>query len=152
MPRVQVKKSRLIEGLKLTSFVLYPEKGIVLPGLLLELKGASGQAPVILYLHDEGKSNLVAEKAVVHSLLGQGFRICALDLRGQGETQPAQEGKFWDFLAGKPVFGQRVADVLAVLRWLVKPQVNAKGVYVWAQGVSALYACHAAALDENVQG
>lgn len=152
MPRVKVKASRLIGDLKLTPFVLYPEKGIALPGLLFELAGASGQAPVILYLHDKGKSNLVADKAVVHSLLGQGYRICAVDLRGQGETQPAQEGKFWDFLAGKPVFGQRVTDVLAVLSWLLQPQVDANGVYIWAQGVSALYACHAAAIDENVKG
>jgi pimeloyl-ACP methyl ester carboxylesterase len=105
-----------------------------------------------LYLHNKGKGNLVTENVVVHSLLGQGFRICAVDLRGQGETQPAQEGKFWDFLAGKPIFGQRVADVLAILSWLLQPQMGANGVYIWAQGVSALYACHAAALDDNVQG
>jgi len=152
IPQVETRASRSTAGMKLTPFILKPEKGIVLPGLLFEAARRSAQRPVILYLHDKGKGNLVAEKAVVRSLLAQGFRICAVDLRGQGETGPAQEGKFWDFLAGKPIFGQRVADVLSILRWLSQPQVRAKGVYVWAQGVSALYACHAAALDQTVLG
>ncbi len=152
MPEAGVQACRIVEDLKLTPFVLYPEKGIVLPGLLLELRSASGRGPVILYLHDKGKGSLLAEKTLVHSLLSEGFRICAVDLRGQGETQPSQEGKFWDFLAGSPVFGQRVTDVLSVLNWLLDSQIGASGVYVWAQGVSALYACHAASLDANIQG
>jgi hypothetical protein len=75
-----------------------------------------------------------------------------VDLRGQGETGPSEQGKFWDFLAGKPIFWQRVRDILSILRWLSQPHVNAKGIYVWAQGISALYACHAAAIDNTISG
>ena len=152
VPRAKVQKHRTVEGFTLTPFILYPEKGIVLPGVLLELRGVSGKGPVILYLHDKGKVNLIKDKAILQSVLAEGFSICAVDLRGQGETQPSQEGKFWDFLAGKPVFGQRVSDVLSVLNWLLDSQIGANGVYIWAKGTSALYACHAASLDSNIQG
>jgi len=39
-------------------------------------------------------------------------------LRGIGETSPDMAEKFWDFLAGKPVFGHRVKDILSAVKWL----------------------------------
>jgi len=149
---VEVKASRLSGDLKLTPIVLSPEKGIVLPGIWVESATAPARSPVILYLHDGGKTNLAQETILDRLVLTEGYRILAVDLRGMGETAPGEEGKFWDFLAGRPILAQRVGDVRLILAWLSQPQAGADGVTVWAQGVSALCAALAATLEDNVTG
>jgi len=131
-----------------------------LPGLWIESKASSRQAgsqkqakgPVLLYLNDKGKDALVNEEDMVRNLLKKGFRIFAVDLRGTGETAPGMEEKFWDFLAGKPILGQRVTDVRAVVRWLSQPAINAEGIYVWAEGLCTLHAALAASLEDAISG
>jgi pimeloyl-ACP methyl ester carboxylesterase len=152
VPEVEVKAERMCGDLELTPILLNPEKGIVLPGLWIKSADPPTSGPVLLYLHDNGKINLAQETIVNRLALTEGFRILAVDLRGMGETAPGEEGKFWDFLAGQPILAQRVADVRSILSWLSQPQVNAHDVHIWAQGVTALGAALAAALDENVTG
>ena len=86
----------------------------------------------------------------MEALLEKGCRVFAVDLRGTGETSPGMEGKFWDFLAGRPIFGQRVADVRTVVRYLSHSDNDGKGIYVWAKGVSAIYAALAATLEDGI--
>jgi len=107
---------------------------------------------VILFLHEQGKSALAGEEQVVKALLGEGFRIFAFDLRGTGETAPGMEGYFWDFLAGRPVSGQRVMDVLSVMKWLSSQGVPPERISIWAEGLSAVWAALASALTEKVSG
>lgn len=155
LPQAEQKTPRFVAGLKLTPVILKPEEGIVLPGLWIESKAGSrkqAKGPVLLYLSDKGKDALVNEEDMVRNLLKKGFgsrgagslRIFAVDLRGTGETAPGMEEKFWDFLAGKPILGQRVTEVRAVVRWLSQPAINAEGIYVWAEGLCALHAALAA--------
>jgi pimeloyl-ACP methyl ester carboxylesterase len=129
-----------------------PEEGIVLPGLWIESGKAPGKTPIILYLHDRGKASLASEPLVERLVISAGFRILAMDLRGIGETAPGLEGKFWDFLAGRPIFAQRVADIRSILRWLSEPHVRADSIYIWSHGVAASCAAIAAATDDNVSG
>ena len=68
------------------------------------------------------------------------------------QLQPGQEAKFWDFLAGKPILAQRVADVRSILSWLSQPEAGAEGVHIWAHGICALCAALAATLDDTVTG
>ncbi len=150
VPAVTAKPGRISGQLKLTPIVLNPEKGIVLPGLWIESGGTPSDGPVIVYLHDRGKVNLAKEDIVDRLVLAEGFRILAVDLRGIGETAPSLEGKLWDILAGKPIFAQRVADVVSILRWLSQPEVHTGSVHIWAQGTTALCASIAAALDDNI--
>ena len=79
-PEVTTRAAKRSGDLRLTPVVMRSEEGIVLPGHLKRL------------------------------VIADGFRVLAMDLRGQGETAPGLEGKFWDFLAGRPIFAQRVAD------------------------------------------
>ncbi|MHC4595042.1 MAG: alpha/beta hydrolase [Planctomycetota bacterium] len=154
-PQAERKTPRLVAGQKLTPVILKPEEGIVLPGLWIESKADSrnqAKGPVLLYLNDKGKDALVNEEDMVRNLLKRGFRILAVDLRGIGETAPGMEEKFWDFLAGKPIFGQRVTDVRAVVQWLSQPAINAEGIYVWAEGLCALYAALAESLEDAISG
>jgi pimeloyl-ACP methyl ester carboxylesterase len=132
--------------------VIEPEKGIVLPAVWIESQQKQAAGPVIVYLNDKGKSTLANEEIILRTLLDKGCRLFAVDLRGTGETAPGMEGKFWDFLAGKPIFGQRVADVRTVVRWLSRSGVDDNRVYVWAKGNSAIYAAMAGALEQNIAG
>ncbi len=151
VPRAETRESLSITGCRMTPVILKPEKGIVLPGVLIESQKAKSKGPVVLFLHDQGKSSLIKDEKTVFALLDQGVRIFAVDLRGTGETAPGMEGYFWDFLAGKPISGQRVADVRATVRWLLRLEV-ATELYIWANGINAIWAAMAALLEEDVSG
>lgn len=151
-PQVEVGASRLTAGLRLTPVTMRPENGILLPAVWIESPGKRATGPVIIYLNDKGKSALADEETVLQVLLDKGCRVFAVDLRGTGETSPGMEGKFWDFLAGRPIFGQRVADIRTVVQYLSRSDNNDKGIYVWARGVSAIYAALAAILEDSITG
>jgi pimeloyl-ACP methyl ester carboxylesterase len=129
-----------------------PEDGIVLPAVWVKSLDRRADGPVIIYLNDKGKSSLIEEEVVLRTLLERGFRIFAVDLRGTGETSPSQEGKFWDFLAGRPIFGQRVGDIRAVVNYLSRSETEGREIYIWAEGMSALYAALAATLEDAITG
>lgn len=148
----ETKATRKITGARLTPVILRPEKGIVLPAVWLESDASSSESPVVLFLHEQGKSALAQAEPVVKALLGEGFRIFAVDLRGTGETAPGMEGYFWDFLAGRPVSGQRVTDLLSVMKWLAGQGVPPERVSIWAEGLSAVWAVLASALEQKVSG
>ncbi|MHC4300652.1 MAG: alpha/beta hydrolase family protein [Planctomycetota bacterium] len=149
-PRVTGGASPTLQ-VKITPTVIRPEDGIVLPAVWVESPEANADGPVIIYLNDKGKAELTANNAIVRALLERGCRIFAVDLRGQGETSPDMKEKFWDFLAGRPIFGQRVADVRMAVRWCRSRSDN-RDVYLWARGVSAIYAALAATLEDGIAG
>jgi len=151
-PKVEIGTARSAAGLRLTPVTIEPEDGILLPCIWIESSQRRSDGPVIVYLDDKGKTLLAGEKIVLPALLEKGCRVFAADLRGTGETAPGMEGKFWDFLAGRSVFGQRVADVCAVVQYVSQSDVEGKRIYVWARGVSAIYAALAATLEESVTG
>jgi len=144
--------SREFAGGRLTPVILEPEAGIILPGAWIDPRKGVPAGPVVLYLHDKGKAALEQDEQIARSLLGRGYRIFAVDLRGMGETAPGMESFFWDFLAGRPILGQRVGDVCTALGWLQRRQAGTEEVYIWASGVSALAAAMAAALTGEVSG
>jgi len=137
---------------KVTKVAIKPEAGIVLPAVWIESSEKPSDGPVIVYLNDKGKGSLAAEEVILRKLLDRGCRVFAVDLRGTGETAPDMKEKFWDFLAGRPIFGQRVADVRTVIRYLSHSGSNGKTIYVWAKGLGAIYAALAATLQDGVTG
>jgi len=118
----------------------------------IESKRTYSTGPVILYLNDLGKQAILQDTTVVDKLLKEGFRIIAIDLRGTGETAPGRESWHWDFLAGRPIFGQRVKDVCSSVRWIQQPEWMASEIYIWANGVSSLLAAFAAARCDGISG
>ena len=147
-----IKRAGAGPTLQVTPVTIIPENGIVLPAVRIESLEKRTDGPVIIYLNDKGKDSLVSEEFILQTLLERGCRVFAVDLRGTGETSPGQEGKFWDFLAGRPTFGQRVADVRSVVRYLSRSGANGKEIHVWARGMSAVYAALAATLEEGIEG
>lgn len=146
------KSKEMAGDMMIRSFELIPETGIVLPGVLLDPVQPASELKVVLYLHEKGKSEILKDIDIVRELIQKGYSICAVDLRGTGETSPDMANKFWDFLSGKPIFGQRVKDILTVLDWLKGPQVEARDVRFWGSGMGALYGAFAGVFSNDVSG
>lgn len=144
--------TRIVKDITIRPFLLEPEAGIILPGVMLESATKAYGRNVILYINESGKSTILEDIDIVKELLGKGYRICAVDLRGIGETSPDMSGRFWDFLAGKPIFGQRVKDILALTKWLKESEVDADGIKLWGTGMCALYGAFAGVLSDDISG
>jgi dienelactone hydrolase/pimeloyl-ACP methyl ester carboxylesterase len=118
----------------------------------IESKRSYSTGPVILYLNDLGKQAILQDTEFVDELLENGFRILAVDVRGTGETGPGLESFHWDYLIGRPLFGQRVRDVRSCVQWLRRPEWMASEIYIWANGVSSLIAAFAATECDGISG
>jgi dienelactone hydrolase len=149
---VNLKDSRSTGGVKIRKFVLNPEAGIVLPGVLIEPSGNNKTGKYILYINEKGKTTLSDDSDIVGDLVNKGYAICAVDLRGFGETSPDMAGRFWDFLSGKPIFGQRVKDILTIVNWLKDSDVGAEEIKLWGTGMCALYGSFAGVLSDVISG
>jgi len=152
IPEAEIGIPRLGAGLKLTPVIIRPEKGIKLPAVWIESGKKSAGGPIVVYLNDAGKGRLSDERIILRTLLDKGFRLFAVDLRGMGETAPDQKEKFWDFLSGRPIFGQRVGDIQAIVNWLSQQDTVNTKIVVWAQGITAVNAAFAAALERDITG
>lgn len=146
------KEKRRVEDITIQPFILNPEPDILLPGVLLKPESNISISNVILYINENGKNEILKDLDLVKSILNKGNSICAIDLRGMGETSPDMADKFWDFLSGKPIFGQRVRDVLTVLQWLKESEIKAQNIKYWGTGMCALYGAFAGVLSENISG
>jgi dienelactone hydrolase len=174
----ETEAARYAGDMRIRPFVLKPEAGILLTGIILEAKGkipgrgadlvskgndtgketvleskSKGTAKrIILYIHENGKSAILGDMEVVEKLLHDGYSVCAVDLRGTGETGPYREERNWDFHTGKPIFGQRLQDVLSTLKWLKESGMGAQDIKIWGTGMGALYGAYAGALDKDISG
>ena len=147
-----LEEYRQVGDIKVRSFVLKPELGIILPGIMLEPVTKSSNQDVILYISQNGKSDILKDQDIVNKIMSGGYRICAVDIRGIGETSPDMAGTFWDFLSGKPIFGQRVRDVLATIKWLKESEIKAQNIKLWGKGMGALYGAFAGGLSDDISG
>jgi dienelactone hydrolase len=145
-----LRQIRTAGDINIRHFTLEPELGILLPGVLLGNDVAKPGRDVILYLNENGKSNILNDMEVLEDILGKGYIVCAVDLRGFGETSPDMSTRFWDFLAGKPIFGQRVVDVLSIVEWLKDSEIKARDIKLWGSGMCSLYGAFAGVLSDDI--
>jgi len=150
--KCEYKSERRIGNIIIKPFILKPEPGILLPGVLLSNSDEIRGTDVILYINEKGKSSVSEDMKVIKDIINKGKCVCAIDLRGIGETSPDMAEKFWDFLAGKPVFGQRVRDILSAVKWLKGSDVNAGSIKLWGKGMCALYGAFAGVLTDDISG
>jgi cephalosporin-C deacetylase-like acetyl esterase len=137
------------------------EPGIVVPARLCNPVNLTTRSPLILMIGTGEEAGTLApnDPAVPH--LKAGRRVLVADLRGLGETGPAASpgasAAFGDdvkdaFLAlhlGRPLLGQRVGDLVAILDAL-GDRLPREGVHVVAFGQTGPIALHAAALDRRI--
>ena len=121
--------------------------------------------PLVIVLEPSGRG-APTEGSLYGRLAEQGCVACSPDLRGLGDAAPqfgrgaarhgrehnTEEHYSWSALIlGKPLLGQRVTDLLAVIRGLrARPELKARRLVIAARGTATVAAQCAAALDRAV--
>jgi cephalosporin-C deacetylase-like acetyl esterase len=143
---------------RITRRVYETEPGILIPALEWTPEEAK-QAPLMVYLHGRGMATNAAPGGAIEKLVLAGNRLLVLDLRGMGETAPAEPPKkrpdyfgvdwkeaFLGLHLDRPLLGQRVYDLMAVLK-----ARGEREVHVIAVESAGLIALHAAAIDPTIR-
>jgi hypothetical protein len=121
--------------------------------------------PLVIVLEPSGRGS-PSEGVLPARLAEQGCAACAPDLRGLGDATPefgrsaarygrehhSEEHYSWSALIlGKPLLGQRVTDLLAVIRGLrARPDLAGRRLVIAARGTVTVPAQCAAALAQAV--
>ncbi len=150
------------DGYSIRKLAFETELGITVPGLLFTPDKVDETAPMILYLNGEGKAVDAGPGGPIEKLVKAGQRVLALDVRGLGETAPGKppanrpsyfgadfKETFLGLHLNRPLLGQRVHDVLAVLEAMAKDA--REGVHILGIGTAAPIALHAAAFEPRIK-
>jgi pimeloyl-ACP methyl ester carboxylesterase len=93
---------------------------------------------------------------MIEALLAAQFAVLAIDVRGVGETAASDfEATTNALMSDRPLFGQRVWDVLRAVDWLRgrtqnSIQIDKERIGCMGRGAAGLLALYAAALDERL--
>jgi len=140
------------EDCTIEKVTFFSDRDVLIPALVLKPKITPLLVPGVVYLTPDGKS-AATERREVRALVRAGCVVLAMDYRGIGETGTddnlrARNG----FMLGKPIFGERVWDVMRGLDYLTRRQeIDAQRLYVYGEAAAGLIALYAAAVDERVQ-
>jgi hypothetical protein len=120
----------------------------------------------VLILEASGRNYRWHDGALYQSLAARGYPVCAADVRGVGDLAPEfsagdpgytrahqnEENFAWaSMILGRPLLGQRVADILALTAGLHKhTATSGRRIVVAARGKMTVPAIFAAALDANI--
>jgi dienelactone hydrolase len=122
--------------------------------------------PVLLLLEPNGRNGRWHEGELYQDLASQGYPVCVPDLRGIGDLAPEfgrgspgyershqdEESYTWaSMILGRPLLGQRVTDIAAVIQALSNyPALAGRKLRVAAQGKVTVPAAFAAAIAPQV--
>jgi hypothetical protein len=116
----------------------------------------AGYSPVVIYVDEWGKEAGLAN-GIVQALLSAEIGVFAIDVRGVGETATSDfEAATNALMSDRPLFGQRVWDVLRAVDWLRgriqnSVQIDKGRIGCVGRGAAGLLALFVAALDDSVQ-
>jgi pimeloyl-ACP methyl ester carboxylesterase len=152
------------QGLVIHKTAFVTEPGITVPGLWFKPNQPGEKRRLVLYINGAGAAVESGPGAAVEKLAMAGDEVLALDLRGFGETAPGVPGKkpgplgadvneaFLGLHLNRPLLGQRVYDLLAVVRQLEAQNAEHKlPLHVIGVGSAAPVVLHAAALEPALQ-
>jgi hypothetical protein len=111
--------------------------------------------PAVVYVDEWGKQAGLAN-GIVQALLEARLAVLAIDVRGVGETAATDfEATTNALMTDRPLFGQRVWDVLRALDYLwrriyIGVQIDKGRIGCLGRGAAGLWALYAAALDERL--
>ncbi len=154
-------EDRIIEKL-----VYETEPGIIVPAVLVVPRSGEGRKPAVIYVNDKGKAAGAADGAI-DQFVKRGFVVLAIDMRGCGETRPAQNpdedlatyryfGQYDNamraFLVGKTLVGMRAEDISRGIDLLAaRSEVDGTRIYGFGVGAGALTLLHEAVLDDRIK-
>lgn len=140
--------------------------GISIPAWLFLPRAADADKPVLLLADQQGRNTQWQEGALYQTLAESGCLVCAPDLRGIGDLRPefgrgaqgysrshADEEEYaWaSLILGKPLLGQRVTDLLAIVTALGHmEQSRARRIVLAANGKLTIPALFAAAVEPKI--
>jgi cephalosporin-C deacetylase-like acetyl esterase len=159
-------------SVSIEEFVFRSEEQVRVPGWFMKPSKSNLPLPTVLYVSENGKDSAIVEedkKGELLTLAQQGFAVCAIGLRGHGETSPSfpQAGPLWYYpgggkelrqdyawaslILGNPVLGQQVWDFLRCLDFLAtRRDVEIHGLHVAGAGGGALVALLGGVLDDRI--
>ncbi len=142
------------------------EASVWIPAWLYLPHKQDRQKPVLLVLEPGGRNRNWAEGDLYQSVAGEGYPVCAVDVRGVGDLSPEfgrhapgyarshyqEEDYAWaSLIFGRPLLGQRVTDILAVSAALrSNPALKGRRLVVAARGHLTVPALFAAALERDL--
>jgi dienelactone hydrolase len=135
------------------------------PAWLYQPKTADPSKALVIVLEPGGR-NAWHESGLYNRMAAEGYIVCAPDLRGIGDMTPefsrgaarhagphnSEEEYAWSALVlGKPLAGQRVTDILSIVRGLrVRADFGRRRVILAALGILTVPAQFAAALEPAI--
>ncbi len=142
------------DGYRIEKVVVQRGDGFPLP-MLICIPGDVDQAqkrPAVIYADGRGKAAAVEPGGAIDKLVKEGQVVFAVDLRGYGETADDAKGAKYHnaefrtamvaMHVGRPLVGQRVEDVLAVLDVARKhPLVDPRASASWAWAAPDPWRC-----------
>jgi cephalosporin-C deacetylase-like acetyl esterase len=153
-------------GLHTEEFQIEPEPGVRVVGWFVKSEAGAARRPVILYVSDDDVNQVVAEPSPFRAVLGQGYAVASVNLRGMGLSTPKMpeggpvffrgmqllERFAWtNLVLGKPVIGQRVWDILCTLDYLsARPDVDSSRIRILGRGSAGIAGALATVLDPRV--
>jgi hypothetical protein len=148
-PKLIVQTTQPLANATVERIALELERGILVPlVLLLPPREADVRVPVALGLAQDGKLGFLKNRsAAIAELLDGGMAVCLVDVRGTGETRPADGSPLYsgtrttlssgEGLLGQTLLGSRLRDVRSVLRYLGKRgDVDAGRLALWGDSFS----------------
>ncbi len=153
-------------GIEIEALEIPAAPHIYLPAWLFLPRPARASRPLLIVLDSSGRNSGWHEDEIYQNLALQGFGVCVPDLRGLGDLLPEmgpgnprharshndEEAYAWaGLMLGKPMIGQRVSDILAVVRAArAHPALQSRSILLAAQGKLTVPAQFASALTPNI--
>ncbi|MSQ96370.1 MAG: hypothetical protein EXR98_17705 [Gemmataceae bacterium] len=157
MAKLISQKIHYLEDRLSTHKVVYEtENGILLPGL--RFKHIASKGPPVLYVPANGlPANGKLPGWLVEKYEKNHQEVWIFDLRGLGETAPSvakkpsyfgvdQKEAWLSLHLNRPLLGQRVLDILSLLK-----MINSDNVQIVGEGTTGPIVLHAAALDTRIR-
>ena len=157
-----LRKAESTGGISISAAEVQSAPEVFSPGWLFEAKTEKIRRPVILLLDPRGRNSTWHESEICHALASRGYKVLSADVRGSGDMRAAyssgnpayvgdhesEDAYAWaSLILGKPLLGQRVADILA---WHDALTVQyARPVVIAASGKMTTPAIVAAAIAEK---
>ena len=144
-------------------YELIREGLIPIPCILIVPDKMTVDSQVDIVLDDMGKDHFLRSQDNIQEYINNGRILAAVDLRGFGETEDPEQyndAKYWNreyrtamtsLHIGKPLIGQRVADLLTLLDFVSTNEHTREHVIsLRAAGLYGPVAMHAAVLDDRI--
>jgi dienelactone hydrolase len=148
-PKVIDQQKQQVTNATVERIALEVERGIVVPLVfLLPPRKAGTRIPVVLGLAQDGKQAFLKDRSAgIAELLDGGVAVCLADVRGTGETHPADDSRLYsgarttlaasEGLVGQTLLGSRLRDVRSMLRHLrSRGDLDARRVALWGDSFS----------------